>query len=273
MDIDLPYYLFWATVISGAIWAIDSWFFKPKRLADAEGKTADKAAADTEAKAAVSEPVVVEYARSFFPIFLAVFLLRSFVAEPYQIPSESMVPTLDVGDFILVDKYAYGLKMPVVDLKLTEGVPPARGDVMVFIPPHDPRYFIKRVIGVPGDTVRYENKTLTINGERLKYTFVREFTDPQFGIPAREYIETIDGVNHLMHRTRRPERAQTWDIGPGEYLVMGDNRDHSADSRAWGLASHDNVVGKAIAIWAHKEPGWHWPSFDRNRWLEQGSHE
>ena len=99
----------------------------------------------------------------------------------------------------MVDKYAYGMKMPVLDLKLTEGVPPARGDVMVFIPPHDPRYFIKRVIGIPGDRVRYENKTLTINGERLKYTFVRDFTDPQFGIPAREYIETIDGVEHLMH--------------------------------------------------------------------------
>ena len=261
MDIDLPYYLFWASVISGGIWAVDTWFFKPSRLAK------------TDSSGAVAEPVLVEYARSFFPIFVAVFLLRSFVAEPYQIPSESMVPTLEVGDFILVDKYAYGMKMPVLDLKLTEGVPPARGDVMVFIPPHDPRYFIKRVIGIPGDRVRYENKTLTINGERLKYTFVRDFTDPQFGIPAREYIETIDGVEHLMHRTRRPERAQSWNIGPGEYLVMGDNRDHSADSRSWGLASYNNVVGKAIAIWAHKEPGWHWPSFDRNRWLEQGSHE
>jgi len=261
MDIDLPYYLFWASVISGVIWTVDTWFFKPSRLAKADSSEA------------VAEPVLVEYARSFFPIFVAVFLLRSFVAEPYQIPSESMVPTLEVGDFILVDKYAYGMKMPVLDLKLTEGVPPARGDVMVFIPPHDPRYFIKRVIGIPGDRVRYENKTLTINGERLKYTFVRGFTDPQLRIPAREYIETIDGVEHLMHRTRRPERAQSWNIGPGEYLVMGDNRDHSADSRSWGLASYNNVVGKAIAIWAHKEPGWHWPSFDRNRWLEQGSHE
>ena len=150
MDIDLPYYLFWASVISGVIWTVDTWFFKPSRLAKADSSEA------------VAEPVLVEYARSFFPIFVAVFLLRGFVAEPYQIPSESMVPTLEVGDFILVDKYAYGMKMPVLDLKLTEGVPPARGDVMVFIPPHDPRYFIKRVIGIPGDRVRYENKTLTI---------------------------------------------------------------------------------------------------------------
>ena len=166
------------------------------------------------------------------------------------------------------------LKMPVFDLKLTEGVPPARGDVMVFIPPHDPRYFIKRVTsGIPGDTVRYENKTLTINGERLKYTFVREFTDSQFGIPAREYIETIDGVNHLMHRTRRPERAQTWNIGPGEYLVMGDNRDHQPIRvlGVWRLTT--TLLVRPSPFWAHKEPGWHLPFFDRNRWLEQGSHE
>lgn len=261
MDIDLPYYLFWATLISGGIWAVDHWFFKPNRVA--KSASADE----------VEEPMLVEYARSFFPIFLVIFLLRSFGAEPYQIPSESMVPTLEVGDFILVDKFAYGMKMPVFDVKLTKGEKPARGDVMVFIPPHDPRYFIKRVIGIPGDMVRYENKTLTVNGERLKYTFVRDFKDPQWGVPAREYTEEISGVKHFIHRTRSPERTQSWEVGVGEYLVMGDNRDHSADSRTWGLASGDNVVGKAIAIWAHKDPGWHLPTFSRNRWLEQGSHE
>jgi signal peptidase I len=261
MDIDLPYYLFWASVISGGIWALDAWVFKPKRLAKEQAETAPE------------NPVVVEYARSFFPIFVAVFVLRSFLAEPYQIPSESMVPTLEVGDFILVNKYDYGLKMPVFDVKLSEGEPPARGDVMVFIPPHDPRYFIKRVIGIPGDSVRYENKRLTVNGQRLKYTFVQDFMDSKYGIPAQEYIEEISGVAHRMHRTRSPERPQSWEVGPGEYLVMGDNRDHSADSRTWGLASRDNVVGKAIAIWAHKPPGWNLPTFDRNRWLEQGSHD
>ena len=258
MDIDLPYYLFWASVISGGIWLLDALLLKPRRVAQ-----------DADAE----DPTLVEYARSFFPIFVAVFLLRSFVAEPYQIPSESMVPTLEVGDFILVDKFAYGMKMPVLDIKFNEGEKPARGDVMVFIPPHDPRYFIKRVIGIPGDTERYENKTLTINGERLKYTFVREFVDPQYGVAAREYVEQIDAVEHRMHRTRLPERPQSWSMGPGQYLVMGDNRDHSADSRAWGFATYDNVVGKAIAIWAHKEPGWNMPSFVRNRWLEQGAHD
>ena len=261
MDIDLPYYLFWASVVSGGIWAADTWFFKSRRVAKAS---------DT---SGLEDPVLVEYARSFFPIFVVVFLLRSFLAEPYQIPSESMVPTLEVGDFILVDKMAYGMKMPVLDLQLTDGEKPARGDVMVFIPPHDPRYFIKRVIGIPGDTVRYENKTLTINGERLKYTLVRDFTDYRYGIPAREYIEEISGVEHRIHRTRRPERSQSWVVGPGEYLVLGDNRDHSADSRNWGLASHENVVGKAVAIWANKKPGWHLPTFHRNGWLEQGSQD
>ena len=181
-----------------------------------------------------------------------------------------MVPTLEVGDFILVDKMAYGMKMPVVDLQLTEGEKPARGDVMVFIPPHDPRYFIKRVIGIPGDTVRYENKTLTINGERLKYTFVRDFSDFRYGIPAREYIEEIAGVEHRIHRTRRPERSQSWVLVPVNtscWAIIAT----TGDSRTWGLASHGNVVGKAVAIWANKKPGWNLPTFHRNRWLEQGS--
>ncbi len=261
MDIDLPFYLFWASVISAAIWLVDAVLFKPRRLAQAQDDTPPE------------DPVVVEYAKSFLPIFVAVFVLRSFFAEPYQIPSESMVPTLEVGDFILVNKYDYGMKMPVFGVKLTQGQPPARGDVMVFIPPHDPRYFIKRVIGIPGDSVRYENKRLIINGEPLKYTFVRDFTDVRYGIPGREYIEEIAGVEHRLHRTGRPERPHSWEVGPDQYLVMGDNRDHSADSRTWGLASGDNIVGKAIAIWAHKPPGWNWPSFERNRWLEQGAHD
>ena len=141
-----------------------------------------------------------------------------------------------------MDKMAYGMKMPVLDLQLTEGENrPAVMSRYRYRPTI--RVIIKRAIGIPGDTVRYENKTLTINGERLKYTFVRDFSDFRYGIPAREYIEEIAGVEHRIHRTRRPERSQSWVVGPGEYLVLGDNRDHSADSRSWGLASHGNVVG------------------------------
>ena len=153
MDLDLPFILFWAVL-------------RKQRLAK-----------DPEAP----DPTLVEYARSFFPVLLLVLVLRSFLAEPYQIPSESMVPTLEVGDFILVNKYAYGLRLPVFGTKVVEVGQPERGDVMVFIPPHDPRYFIKRVIGLPGDTVRYENKVLYINGERLGYELVGEVSGEGFG--------------------------------------------------------------------------------------------
>ena len=127
--------------------------------------------------------------------------------------------------------------------------------------------FIKRVVGIPGDRVRYANKTLFVNGKRLNYEFVREFADPGLRAKVREYTEEIDGRRYPIYKTAGIERAQEWTIGDGQYLMIGDNRDRSADSRTWGLASADNIVGKAVAIWAHKPPGWHWPSFDRNRWL------
>jgi signal peptidase I len=216
-------------------------------------------------------PAVVEFAQSFFPVLLLVFVLRGFVAEPYQIPSESMLPTLKVGDFILVNKYAYGLRFPVLGGKFMDVDDPARGDIMVFVPPHDPRYFIKRVIGLPGDRVRYANKTLFVNGRRLNHEFVREFTDPRLRIKVKEYIEESDGRHYPIYKSAGYEPAQEWTIGPGQYLMIGDNRDRSADSRTWGLASAENIVGKAVAIWANKPPGWQWPSFERNRWLSEAT--
>ena len=252
MDVDLPAILFWAVVVCAAIWLADVLFFRKKRLA-----------ADPEAP----EPSSVEYAKSFLPVLLVVLVLRSFLAEPYQIPSPSMVPTLQIGDFILVNKYAYGLRLPVFGTKILNVGDPARGDVMVFIPPHDPRYFIKRVIGVPGDSVRYENKALYINGERLQYELVGEV--PGAGrYPTRAYQETIDGVTHTIFKNSRFEAAQEWQIPEGRYLMLGDNRDVSQDSRFWGLAHEDNIVGKAVAIWMHKEPGLKMPTFERNQWLK-----
>ena len=253
MDLDLPFILFWAVVVCGAIWLIDVLLFRRKRLAK------DPEAAD---------PTLVEYARSFFPVLLLVLLLRSFLAEPYQIPSESMVPTLEVGDFILVNKYAYGLRLPVFGTKIVEMGQPERGDVMVFIPPHDPRYFIKRVIGIPGDTVRYANKSLYINGERLQYELVGDVTGRNYRTQMREYLETIDGRTHSIYKNARFERTQEWEIPPGSFLMIGDNRDKSQDSRYWGLAKEENIVGKAVAIWLHKDPGWNLPNFSRNRWIE-----
>lgn len=252
MDVDLPFILFWVVLVCGVIWLGDVLLLRRRR------RERDPEAPD---------PTLVEYARSFFPVLLLVLVLRSFLAEPYQIPSESMVPTLQVGDFILVNKYAYGLRLPVFGTKVIPVGEPARGDVMVFIPPHDPRYFIKRVIGLPGDTVRYENKALFINGERLEYELIGDVSDPG-RVPVKEYSESIGDRSHAIYRNGRRERTQEWTVPPGKYLMLGDNRDKSQDSRYWGFASEKNIVGKAVAIWLHKEPGLHWPDFSRNRWIE-----
>jgi len=253
MDVDLPFILFWAVLVCGVIWLFDVVFLRKKRLA--QNPDAD-------------DPTLVEYARSFFPVLLVVLLLRSFLAEPYQIPSESMVPTLEVGDFILVNKYEYGLRLPVFGSKVLDVGEPQRGDVMVFVPPHDPRYFIKRVIGVPGDQVRYENKALFINGERLQYELVGPVKGRNYSAQMREYTETVDGRTHTIYKNARFERPSSWEIPPGKYFMLGDNRDQSQDSRYWGLVDEANVVGKAVAIWLHKEPGWQLPDFSRNQWLD-----
>lgn len=263
MDIDLPYILFWAVLGSGAIIIGHKLWL---RLKPVIGNPSSAAEVQDEA---LPVPAVVEFAQSFFPVLLLVFVLRGFVAEPYQIPSESMLPTLEVGDFILVNKFSYGLRFPVLGGKFMDVDDPARGDIMVFVPPHDPRYFIKRVIGLPGDRVRYANKILFVNGKRLNYEFVREFTDPRLRAKFKEYLEESDGRQYPIYKSTGYERTQEWTIGPGQYLMIGDNRDRSADSRTWGLASEENIVGKAVAIWANKPPGWQWPSFERNRWLSE----
>ncbi len=214
-------------------------------------------------------------------MLLVVLLIRSFLAEPYQIPSESMVPTLQVGDFILVNKYAYGLRLPVLGTKIFKVGEPRRGDIMVFIPPHDPRYFIKRVIGLPGDHLRYENKVLYINGERASYELQREFNSYlsaiNASVPVREYSESLPGDRpgapygkpHSIYRypTFREAPAE-WTVPPHSYFMMGDNRGRSEDSRAWGYAAEDHIVGKAVAIWIHKDPGLSMPTFSRDQWLD-----
>ena len=142
---------------------------------------------------------------------------------------------------------------------------------MVFIPPHDSRYFIKRVIGLPGDHIRYESKALYINGERAEYEFVGQFyeTIGREAVPVREYLETIDGVQHTTYRYPIDERAREWTVPEDSYFMMGDNRDRSDDSRRWKYVSEAKIVGKAVAIWVHKDPGLHWPTFERNGWLNE----
>lgn len=271
----MPLLLSWAVLITGLIWLADVVLFRPRRRALATASTGQTQSADLPEGRdddREREPLIVEYARSFFPVLLLVLILRSFLGEPYQIPSESMVPTLQVGDFVLVNKYAYGIRLPVFGTKIIDIGEPSRGDVMVFVPPHDPRYFIKRVIGLPGDVIRYENKALYVNGERARYEFVDEFQERlSFSsgfIPIREYLEDLgDGSPHSTYRYAFSEEPREWTVPPDSYFMMGDNRGKSEDSRVWGFASEKNIVGKAVAIWVHKDPGFNMPSFSRNQWL------
>jgi signal peptidase I len=143
---------------------------------------------------------------------------------------------------------------------------------MVFVPPHDSRYFIKRVVGVSGDRIRYENKALYVNGERAGYELEREFEAylpfANGPVPVREYVETIDGESHRIFRYPFPESPREWVVPEGAYFMLGDNRGRSEDSRVWGFVSEDDIVGKAVAIWIHKDPGLSLPTFSRNRWLD-----
>ncbi len=270
MDLDFPLILSWAVIISGAIWLIDAFAFKPRRIRAAQAYRAGsgRSANDEAVGQILKEPLLTEYARSFFPVLLLVLVLRSFLFEPYQIPSASMVPTLQVGDFILVNKYAYGIRLPVLETKIFDVGNPQRGDVMVFIPPHQPVYFIKRVIGIPGDRVRYQDKVLTINGKLIPQEYVDQIT-----VDGRPYIQIYDEVlgthTHQIYRypAARSAPSQEWTVPAGHYFMMGDNRDRSDDSRYWGFASDTKVVGKAIAVWMHKAPGLHWPTFAQDRWI------
>lgn len=273
----LPEFLLFATLVTGVIWAIDRWRWRPQRRAAAAELEARTPAAQRESEAyqetratLLREPALMEWGGSFFPVLALVLVLRSFVAEPFVIPSGSMIPTLEVGDYILVNKYRYGLRLPVLGTKVVPVGEPQRGDVMVFFPPHQPNYFIKRVVGIPGDLVEYRNKRLHINGEPVGLEIVQNMTPEMPGVVVA--AEQLGDSPHRIHIhphqtmelcTRRPDGCR-WQVGEGEYFTMGDNRDQSDDSRSWGMVPEENIVGKAVAIWAHKQPGLNWPTFNRN---------
>lgn len=276
MDIDFSLVLVCLVGASGALWLLDSLWIKKHRMqaiadyeaTQAKGRSEEQVA---EAVAGLSqEPIIIEYAKSFFPVLLIVLILRSFLVEPFQIPTGSMIPTLEVGDFILVNKYAYGVRLPVIGTKIVDVADPERGDVMVFIPPHVDSYYIKRVIGLPGDTIRYEDKRLFVNGELIGEEFVEDIViDTNLGdLAGTLHTETINGVEHATQYitavTRQPSRT-TWVIPNGHYFMMGDNRDNSADSREWGTVPEKDIVGRAIAVWMHKDPGLNLPTFARNQ--------
>jgi signal peptidase I len=274
--VDFPLILVGLVFSSGLLWLLDAIFLAPGRRRIAtqlqsqfphwskEGSV-DAGRYQAEVAQRASEPVVVEYARSFFPVLLVVFVLRSFLVEPFQIPSPSMVPTLLIGDYILVNKYTYGIRLPVLRTKVLAVNDPQRGDVMVFFPPHmNDTYFIKRVVGVPGDTVVYRNKELFVNGEKVARVpataHESAFLDPRYRIDR----ETLGKESHLMQVDRhRPSAEFTEVVKPGHYFMMGDNRDNSSDSRVWGQVPERDIVGKAFAIWMHWESFLSLPSFSR----------
>jgi signal peptidase I len=201
----------------------------------------------------VNEPWYLDLSKSFFPVLLLVFVLRGFVAEPFRIPSGSMLPTLEIGDFILVNKFSYGIRLPVLKTKVVSFSGPERGDVMVFRYPKDNQtHYIKRVVGLPGDKIEYIDKRLYINGELINN--VDEGTYTPFGKnrELRRFEEKLPGKDHSILIDRGGSRNVDVSAVPeGHYFVLGDNRDHSLDSRYWGFVPDENVVGKAFFVWFH----------------------
>ena len=276
MDIDFSLILVSLVAFCGVLWLLDSFLIKQGRLEAIENykRTQAKGRSEEEVSQALKElaqePLVVEYAKSFFPVLLIVLILRSFLIEPFQIPTGSMVPTLQVGDFILVNKYAYGIRLPVIGTKIMDVDEPKRGEVMVFIPPHEDKYYIKRVIGLPGDTIRYEDKNLYINGEAVSKEFVEDISvKTTIGdLPGTLFSETIGTIEHSIQYIDAAGSRRTrtnWIVPNGHYFMMGDSRDNSEDSRVWGTVSETEIVGKAIAVWMHKEPGLNLPTFSKNK--------
>lgn len=246
MSINLALVLTLLTLFTGIVVALDKLVWK---TADQDGRTAPSVIS-----------TLVEYSRSFFPVLIFVLVIRSFIFEPFRIPSGSMKPTLVVGDFIFVKKFSYGLRLPVTETKIIETGDPKRGDVIVFRLPSDPRVnYIKRVIGLPGDEVSYERQRLTINGVTMDLSANGEVFER-----TPIYIENLDGREHqtLIHDPGYSLRDGVYVVPEGHYFVMGDNRDRSKDSRYIGMIPERYLVGEAVRIWMHFVP-WNMPDWSR----------
>jgi len=252
MDYDFSFFLVAATFVTGVIWGIYLLYLKFTDQPFEEAK----------------EPLLVEYARSFFPIVLIVLLLRSFLVEPFRIPSGSMMPTLLIGDFILVNKFSYGIRLPVLYDKVIEVGEPERGDIVVFRYPKQPSVdYIKRVIGLPGDRIAYYKKKIYVNGKPAKQISLGRYQGVGQGANmtgSELLLEDLQGVEHnILIRPGMPSVEGVFVVPEGQYFMMGDNRDNSNDSRYWGTVPEANLVGKAFFIWM----SWDWQyegiGFDR----------
>ena len=277
--------LFILTLATGVVWCLDVFYLSKQRRARADAALAEfdarnaRLAADgvpqdkpgREALAArlLRQPTWVEYSGSFFPVILLVFVLRSFLFEPFKIPSSSMVPTLQIGDLILVNKFTYGIRLPVLNKKIIEINNPQRGDVMVFKYPKDTSLdYIKRVVGVPGDKVVYRNKKLSVNGRDLPYQQLPDYLDEETLTYSKQFEENLTGISHrILNDERAPSYVPNPDAFPrkelcsynsegfactvpaGHYFMMGDNRDNSLDSRYWGFVPDEYIVGRAFFVW------------------------
>ena len=288
-------------VLTGSVWLLDRLYLRSRRegavrsaLLQAEGKLALKpgeSAADYQNRRegvlhdihqrVGREPWWVEYSKSFFPVILLVFVLRSFLVEPFKIPSGSMIPTLLVGDFILVNKFTYGIRLPVINAKIVSVNTPERGEVMVFRYPDNPSLdYIKRVVGLPGDQVTYRDKRLFINGQPAPLTAESDYQYTESGlnmVSSERFTESLDrhqhailmnpdmppvqlvGVRQFPHRDNCEynDSGFSCKVPPGHYFLMGDNRDSSSDSRYWGFVPERNIVGRAFMIW------WNFSDFGR----------
>ncbi len=274
------------TTVTFAYWLVEKFYFRPRRLAAAKKFEAEILARRAEIHAMgmetdvgndleerksllLQQPWWLDWTAGLFPVIAVVFVLRSFLFEPFKIPSGSMIPTLQVGDLILVNKFHYGVRLPVINKKIIANHDPARGDVMVFHYPINPQVdYIKRVVGLPGDEISYQNKQLRINGQLIQETPKPDYFVEGSSVYEQAFEENLSGVKHpILTRADRPSQVVPFNsfefkdnctynaegvickVPPGHYFMMGDHRDDSEDSRYWGFVPDENIVGRAFFVW------------------------